>query len=114
VSPLSESTSPSTMEPPRYSLLQHRQFSDVEGDPQVLEYRYSYPIRPKNPWATLHLHTRDAAPGDSKSLINRPRVPRVWSCDPVTGAVQLDLDSPQSIQHISIMVRCRSVLRWVV
>ena len=101
--------------PPRYTALQPLVLTqtastttpfEVEGDPQTHGFRYSYPIRPKNPWATLHLQTRVAAAGDSSSLQNQnqPRVPRIWSCDPITGTVQLDLDSPQNIQQISITV----------
>ena len=109
------------IQPPRYSLPQHRQSLmltrrattapsfDVEGEPQVHEFRYSYPIRAKNPWATLQLHTRIAVPG-THSIQNQPRLPRFWSCDPITGTVQLDLDSPQNIQQISITVRCYFVL----
>jgi len=116
---------PSAIDPPRYSLLNPYHLSmlssrtvstatrfDLEGVPQARGFQYSYPIRPKNPWATLHLHTRDAIPGtNSKSLQNQPRVPRFWSCDPITGTVQLDLDSPQNIQSISITVRCHFLLR---
>jgi len=110
----------SAIEPPCYSLLNPHHLSmlpsrrastttgfGVEGESHAHEFRYSYPIRPKNPWATLYLHTRDAIPGThSKSLQNKPRVPRIWSCDPITGVVQLDLDTPQNIQLISITVRC--------
>ena len=104
------------IEPPRYSLLNPRRSListwrsstatrfEVEGDPQAHEFRYSYPIRSKSPWATLHLHTRDTVPGNSKSLQNQPRVPRVWSCDPLTGVLQLELDSPHNIQQINIVV----------
>jgi len=115
----------SAIEPPRYSTLNPRHSSmlssrrgststrfEVDGDPQAHEFRYLYPIRPKNPWATLHLHTRDPTPGThSKSLRNKPRVPRFWSCDPIMGIVQLDLDTPQNIQLISITVRCHFILR---
>jgi len=108
------------IDPPRYSLprpshssmLSSRRGStatrfEVDGESPAHEFRYSYPIRPKNPWATLHLHTRDPTPGvHSKSLQNQPRVPRFWSCDPITGTV-LDLDTPQNIQLISITVCCQ-------
>ena len=111
--------SPSAIEPPRYSLSQHRQSLmltrrastapgfDVEAEPQTHDFQYSYPIRAKNPWATLQLHARVEVPGThSKSLQNQPRLPRFWSCDPISGTVQLDLDSPQNIQQISITVWC--------
>jgi len=116
------SNTPSTIEPPRYSSLDLHHLSILSsrrtctatrfgvdnGVPKAHHwFRYSYPIRPKNPWATLHLHTRNATPGThSMALQNQPRVPRFWSCDPITGVVQLDLDSPQTIQLISITVRC--------
>jgi hypothetical protein len=115
--------SQSAVEPPRYSLLHPRQSLvltrrvstdacfEPEGDPQAHEFRYSYPIRQKNPWATLHLHTRDAIPGNPKPLQNQPRVPRLWSCDPITGTLHLDLDSPQNIQQIKVMVWFHIALR---
>ena len=83
-----------TSEPPSYTSV-----TSVEG-----EFRYSFPIRPKKPWATLHLRTRDAVPGNIKPLLTQTRVPRVWSCDPITGTLELDLDSPQAIQQIGISV----------
>jgi hypothetical protein len=107
--------SSSTMQPPRYSLLHARQSlllnrrastaNSFEADDPLgaHEFRYVYPIRPKNPWATLHLHTRVTVPG---SVQNQPRVPRFWSCVPLKGTVQLDLDTPQNIHQISITVRC--------
>jgi hypothetical protein len=106
-----EILSPSSLQPRRSMLIRRASIVDFEGDPQSPGFLYSYPIRPKNPWATLHLHTRDAAPGDSTPLQNQPRVPRVWSCDPFTGALQLDLESPQNIRQISITVRCHFVLQ---
>ena len=80
-------------EPPSYTS------SSVEG-----EFRYSFPIRPKKPWATLHLRTRDVLQGNMTPLHTQPRVPRIWSCDPIRGALELDLDNPQTIQQISISV----------
>jgi hypothetical protein len=114
---------PSATEPPHYSLLHHQSLMltrastatrfEADGDPQAHQYRYSYPIRGKNPWATLHLHTRDATPGNSDSLRIQPRVPRIWSCDPIKGTLELDLDNPQNIEQISITVRCRFE-KWLV
>ena len=90
-----------TEEPPRYSL-ENIPNSKFEGDKR--KFRYSYPIRPKKPWATLRLYTRDAVPGNSKPLQSQPRLPRFWSCDHVMGTVELDLSSSQSIQQIDIAV----------
>jgi len=114
--------SPSAIEPPQYSLLNPHHLPmlpsstatrfEIGGDSHAHEFRYSYPIRPKNPWATLHLHTRNTITGSHlKSLQSQPRLPRFWSCDPITGTVQLDLDTPQNIQLISITVRYHFVLR---
>jgi hypothetical protein len=100
-------TSESSIEPPHYSLItpptplstNWTPDSSVEGD-----FRYSYPIRPKRPWATLYLHSRDAVPGNPKPLQSQPKVPRVWGCDSIRGRLELDLDSPQNIQQIKILV----------
>jgi len=105
-------------EPPRYSLLNPPPSLDliltwststatplepeVQGD--TPEFRYSFPIRQKKPWATLHLYTRDAVPGNPRPLQSQPMVPRLWGCDPITGTLELDLDGPQSIQQIDISV----------
>lgn len=70
----------------------------------ISEFQYSYPIRPKKPWATLHLRTRDAIPGNPNPLQNHPRVPRFWSCEPIVGSLQLDLDGPHNIQQIIVSV----------
>ena len=83
-----------TLEPPSYTSV-----TPIEG-----EVRYSFPIRTKKPWATLHLRTRDAVPGNIKPLLTQPRVPRFWSCDPITGTLELELDSPQTIRQINICV----------
>jgi hypothetical protein len=110
--------SPPAMDPPRYSwerpqslVLTSTATLGVEDEPQTHEFRYPYPIQLKNPWATLHLHTRNGAPGYSDSVTSQPRVPRFWSCDPMTGTVQLDLDNSQHIHQISITVRCHLILR---
>lgn len=70
------------------------------------KFQYSYPIKNNKPWATLHLYTRDAIPGNPRPSKSQPKVPRFWSCDPIAGMVELDLDSPQTIQQIIIVV-CR-------
>ena len=46
------------------------------------------------------MHTYDTILGThSKYLQNQSRVPRFWSCNPITGTVRLnlDLDTPQNI-----------------
>jgi hypothetical protein len=98
------------VEPPRYSLLNPLSSTrDITAthlniDDDTQQFRYSYPIRSRKAWATLRLLTRDAVPGNPKPLQRQPRLPRFWSCDPIKGALELDLDSPQDIQHIDILV----------
>jgi hypothetical protein len=103
--------------PPRYSSVNspHSLTSAATrlgGDPH--EFRYSYPIRSKNPWATLHLHTRDTVPGNLHPLQSQPRVPRLWSCDPIRGKLELNLESPQNIQQITIVVRFDLNFLWMI
>jgi len=106
-----------TEAPPRYSprdsslVTNHSPVESSESVPcrspdlELLHgFKYSYPIKSDKPWATLHLYTRHAEPGNSKPLKSRPKVPRLWGCDPVVGTLELELDVPQTIQHIKIMV----------
>ena len=94
--------------PPRYSLanLPHSftPFARPEVGGDRHEFRYLYPIRPKKPWATLYLFTRNVIPGDPKPSQGQPRVPRFWSCDQIMGALELDLESPQNIHQIDVLV----------
>jgi hypothetical protein len=74
-------------EPPRYSLLNPPPSLDLtltwststatplepEDQGDTPEFQYSFPIRQKRPWATLHLHTRDAIPGNPRPLQSQPR-----------------------------------------
>lgn len=106
-----QSSSLSLAAPPRYSMVHLPQSSSGSdstgstlGDPPH-QFQYSYPIRSKKPWATLHLSTQNAIQGNPKPLKSRPGVPRLWSCDPVVGSLELNLESPQNIQQISISVR---------
>ncbi len=80
------------------------------SQPDSSQFQYSYPIKSGNPWATLQLYTRDSVPGNPKPSRLQPKVPRLWSCDPLKGVIQLDADSPQIIQHISVVVRAKSRL----
>ena len=107
----SSSSSLSPAVPPRYSMLTLPQSSSsydstspTLGD-SPHQFRYAYPIRSKKPWATLHLNTRDAIQGNPKPLKSRPGMPRFWGCEPVAGALELNLESPQNIHQISISVR---------
>jgi len=75
----------------------------------------SFNICIQSSWKTLGqryicMHTHNTILGTQfKSLQNQSRVPRFWSCDPITGTVQLDLDlnTPQNIQLIRI-THCHS------
>jgi len=106
---------PNMTEPPRYSLINPpgelvmNWMASTATLPEVVanthEFQYSYPVRLKKAWATLHLHTRDAVlPRNPKPLQSQPRVPRFWSCDPIAGILELDLDGPQKIQQINVSV----------
>ena len=68
------------------------------------EFEYRYPIRPHKPWATLCLRTRDSVPGNPRPTQNQPKIPHIWGCDPISGLVELDLDSPQTFQEIKLVV----------
>ena len=68
------------------------------------EFEYRYPIRIHKPWATLCLRTRDSVPGNPRPTQNQPKIPHIWGCDPITGVVELDLDSPQTFQEIKLVV----------
>ncbi len=114
----STSSSPnSSILPKRYSFINPRHSTILSCPNPVVEssapvtshsqheFQYSYPIKSNKPWATLHLYTRDAIPGNPRPSKSQPKVPCFWSCDPVAGMLQLDFDSPQTIQQIIIMVR---------
>ena len=104
---------PSTISPPRYSYVNPRHsillsWTPSSEDPWTESlskgFRYSFPIKANKTWATLHLDTRDAIPGNHTPLARQPKVPRFWGCEPIAGVLDLDLDNPQSIYEINIMV----------
>ena len=107
-------SSPNVTEPPRYSLINppsepimtwgRSTATQPEVESDTHKFRYSYLIGPKNSWAILHLDTPARVPGKPKALRGKPRVPRYWSCDPITGTLELDLDNTQNIQKINISV----------
>ena len=101
----------SAISPPRYSYLNPRHsilltWSPSSEDPQTESqsngFRYSFPIKT---WATLHLDTCDAIPGNPSPSASQPKVPRFWGCEPIAGVLGLDLDNPVSINEINIVVR---------
>ena len=102
-----------TLAPPRYSYLNPRRSilltwapsSDVPGIESSNGFRYSFPIKANKTWATLHLDTRDAIPGNPAPSASQPKVPRFWGCEPIAGVLDLDLDNPHSINEINLMVR---------
>ena len=104
---------PPTIAPPRYSYLNPRHSilltwvpsTGVPGTDSLSNgFRYSFPIKANKTWATLHLDTRDAIPGNPSPSASQPKVPRFWGCEPIAGVLDLDLDNPQSINEINIMV----------
>ena len=84
-------------------------FEDTNSTPQIPRshsngYEYTFPIRPTKPWATLQLFTRDVVPGNLYAPKGRPKKPHFWGGDPISGVLQLDLESPQTIQEITVNV----------
>ena len=105
---------PFAIAPPRYSYLNPRHSILLTWTPSAEDpgteslsngFRYSFPIKANKTWATLHLDTRDAIPGNPAPSASQPKVPRFWGCEPIAGVLELDLDNPHSINEINIMVR---------
>jgi hypothetical protein len=96
--------------PPRYSMiLQHRRSSDntqrrLNPTLSPSQTKHGYHISNKNRvWATLTIFSR------SSTLTHA--FPRFYGNDPVSGTVDLNLDSPQTINSITISVRSDHFLR---
>src|SRR6266511_1482200 len=89
---------------PRHSILLNWASSSEDSRTESLSdgFKYSFPIKTNKTWATLHLYTRDAIPGNPAPSPNQPRVPRFWGCEPIAGVLDLDLDNPHSINEIKI------------
>ncbi|KIJ93574.1 hypothetical protein K443DRAFT_645352 [Laccaria amethystina LaAM-08-1] len=92
--------------PPRYSMiLQHRRSSDntqrrLNPTLSPSQTKHGYHISNKNRvWATLTIFSR------SSTLTHA--FPRFYGNDPVSGTVDLNLDSPQTINSITISLRGR-------
>ena len=110
----SKPRSPSQYSPTNLTLVEWRPnspatpFSALPGNivaqSEPYEFHYWYPIKSNSAWATLHLYTRDAVPGNPKPSKVQPKVPQVWSCDPVAGMVELDCTSLQTIHQIKVSV----------
>jgi len=108
-----QSTPGLTIAPPRYSYLNPRHAISLTWTPSSEDpgteslsngFRYSFPIKANKTWATLHLDTRDAIPGNPAPSASQPKMPRFWGCEPIAGVLDLDLDNPHSINEINIMV----------
>lgn len=101
--------------PPRYSAIhpitlapppaESSSFHDHAEAGTQSYHQYIYPIKSTNPWARLLLYSREAIPGDPRPLQGQPKVPRIWGCEPITGRIELDLESPLTIQQINVIVR---------
>ena len=97
--------------PPRYSMvLQPRRSSDntqtrPNPTPSPSQAKHEYHISHKNKvWAILTIFSR------SSTLTHA--FPRFYGNDPVSGTVDLNLDSPQTINSITISVRFDHFLWW--
>ncbi|KAF4619752.1 hypothetical protein D9613_004949 [Agrocybe pediades] len=62
-----------------------------------------------SPWATLKVYSRSAASAPSTSNAEAQKIPRFTGQDLFQGSLELDLDSPQTINSISLSLRGRVV-----
>ena len=63
------------------------------------------------PWATLKVFSRSSSTSTPSSTIMIPgKMPKFTSKDLIQGSLELNLDSPQSINSISLSVSC--LLQW--
>ncbi|KDR78631.1 hypothetical protein GALMADRAFT_223891 [Galerina marginata CBS 339.88] len=112
--------------PPRYSLLSPRSSAIVtpsclgnnhDNDLRVSGIKHSFPIRTNKPWATLSTYSPRSVPGliqDERAKSKDSKLPRFLGSVPMLGTVELDLESSQTIQQISITVRGKIVTGYLV
>ena len=82
---------PSAISPPRYSYLNPRHSILLTWPPSAEDsgtespngFRYSFPVKANKTWATLHLDTRNAIPGNPSPSPSQLKVPRFWGCEPI-------------------------------
>ena len=93
-----ESTVPS-FAPPRYSLIFQNDVSErvgtSESEPPTSTYSFSLSTKGQ-PWVTLNIQTRL-----SKTI---RKCPRFFGSDNVSGTIDLNLDKPQVINSINLLV----------
>jgi len=87
----------------------HKSRSPLEGM-AVEGFEYAFPIRPTNSWCSLRLYTQDLAEGNPKVSHHKPKTPKFWGGQSIAGLLELELDSPHTIQCILLTVRCESFL----
>jgi hypothetical protein len=111
--------------PPRYSGVcqrpdssarQHHRHRRMDGnnysrDSQLAagSQPFEYHIRTNRdqPWATLKVFSRSSSTSTPSSTVVAPgKMPKFTSKDLVQGCLELNLDSPQSINSISLSVSC--------
>lgn len=102
---VSPTLSTSEQFPPRYSAIHPRPpIIDAAVRSSDSDRQYSFPISANKPWATLYLSMRDVIPGNPRPVQSRSKVPRMWGCEPISGRLELELDSPLTIRQIIIRV----------
>jgi len=104
--------------PPRYSCILHPPLSLPTAGPndgapkRVAHIEHSFPIRNNKPWATLLTFTSSSVAGLATDGRVR-KIPRFVGNEMVTGMVELDLESTQTVQEISVTVCPRPVFCFV-
>lgn len=80
------------------------------GGVAVEPFEYAFPIRPNNSWCTLHLYTENLLAKNPNVSHSKPKTPKFWGGQIISGLLELELDRAQTIQCISLTVCCGSLL----
>lgn len=84
--------------------------SSTLGGVEVECFEYAFPIRPNNSWCTLRLYTENLLAKNPNVSHYKPKTPKFWGGQIISGLLELELDRAQTIQCISLTVCCGSLL----
>lgn len=106
------SVSSSSLSLPRYSTILSARPLDPEATEESVtadglgghQFEYAFPIRPHKPWCSLYLYTQDSIAGNLNISPLKPKMPRFWGGQAMTGMLAIDSESSQTIQQITMRV----------